>query len=319
MNGSYDSKINFRIVLESDAVLDVNREGQPVQLGSSLLGQIRWGFRNLIDVLGAEGTAEKEIFGDSTHRGKILANEMTFHGEPNICTSVAIDQFTGSVKEGSLFQEIIVPAGATIIGSVAISNSLEHRLIPLVRTAILNIEQVGIGKRNKLGFGRCHVEFIDFKELGRVFISYTWEDSTHSEWVLGLANRLTKDGVSVIFDRYDLKVGDNLHVFMEQSVQHANKILLILTPIFKEKAEGRKGGTGYEFSMMASELIASLSDNNKLIPIIRRGSIDASTPLILRPYLACNMTDDNHFEQKYTELYSSILGKASKSRPKCLI
>ena len=183
MNDSEYTKINFRIVLDSDAILDVNNEGQPVQPGSSLLGQIRWSFKNLLD---SDAKAEEDVFGSSLRRGKILALEMTFHGQPNNRMHVSIDQFTGCAKEGSLFQEITVPAGATIIGAIVVSNSLAQRYITLIRSAILGIEQSGIGKRVGSGFVECHIEFIDLKELGRVFISYTWENPMHNEWVLNL-------------------------------------------------------------------------------------------------------------------------------------
>jgi len=110
-----------------------------------------------------------------------------------------------------------------------------------------------------------------------------------------------------------------MHVFMERSIQHAKKILLILTPLFKEKADERKGGAGYEFSMIASELFDSLANNNKFLPVVRRGTYKLCTPTILRPFLACDMSDDHVFEQKYSELYSAILGKSSVERPECRI
>jgi len=316
VNNSRFSKIAFRITLESKAILDVNSAGQPVQLGSSLLGHIRWAFRNL---LGSNTKEEHNIFGDSHHRGTIIANEMTFHGNPEIEMRVSLDRMTGAAKEDSLYQEVLVPAGAMIIGSVQLLSSAPQRYETLIRSAILGMEQSGIGKNTISGYGRCHVEYIDLNDLGSVFISYTREDNKHKEWVLQLADRLTKDGLTVIFDEYDLKYGDNLHVYMEESVQRAKKTLVILTPLYKEKAEGRHGGAGYEYSMINSQLFDSLHDNKKVIPILRKGSFNDSTPIVLAPFYACDMTGSQEFEKKYSELYSSIMGKSSVTRPTCRI
>jgi hypothetical protein len=35
----------------------------------------------------------------------------------------------------------------------------------------------------------------------RVFISYSWENEAHKEWVMALATRLYTDGIDVTLDR----------------------------------------------------------------------------------------------------------------------
>ena len=37
-----------------------------------------------------------------------------------------------------------------------------------------------------------------------VFISYSWDNEDHKQWVLELANKLVKEGVNVLLDRYEL-------------------------------------------------------------------------------------------------------------------
>lgn len=44
----------------------------------------------------------------------------------------------------------------------------------------------------------------------RVFISYSWEDSEHRNWVRYLADQLIADGVDTTIDQYDLSLGDRL-------------------------------------------------------------------------------------------------------------
>jgi hypothetical protein len=49
------------------------------------------------------------------------------------------------------------------------------------------------------------------------FISYSWDDDAHREWVRALAARLRADGVDVSIDRWVAVPGDQLTVFMEGS------------------------------------------------------------------------------------------------------
>lgn len=55
-------------------------------------------------------------------------------------------------------------------------------------------------------------------EHPKVFISYSWEDEAHKEWVKSLADRLLSDGIEATVDQYDLTLGDRLPHFMEQSI-----------------------------------------------------------------------------------------------------
>ena len=63
----------------------------------------------------------------------------------------------------------------------------------------------------------------------KAFISYSWTTPQHEQWVLDLAERLTIDGVSIILDKWDLKKGQDKHVFMEQMVNDpkVDKVLII--------------------------------------------------------------------------------------------
>ena len=44
-----------------------------------------------------------------------------------------------------------------------------------------------------------------------VFISSSWDTPEHKEWVLGLANRLTANGIKVVLDQKDLRLGARAH------------------------------------------------------------------------------------------------------------
>lgn len=67
--------------------------------------------------------------------------------------------------------------------------------------------------------------------MPKVFISYSWEDDAHKEWVRSLTDTLLDNGIDATLDQYDLSLGDRLPQFMEQSVTNADYVLIICTPM----------------------------------------------------------------------------------------
>ncbi|RZK03278.1 MAG: TIR domain-containing protein, partial [Flavobacterium sp.] len=87
-----------------------------------------------------------------------------------------------------------------------------------------------------------------------VFISYSWDDESHKSWVLNLANKLINDEIEVKIDRHMMRLGSPMTFKMEQAIEQADKVLIIFTPNYKLKADNRKGGVGYEYSILNSKL-----------------------------------------------------------------
>lgn len=102
-----------------------------------------------------------------------------------------------------------------------------------------------------------------------VCISYSWDDEDHKQWVLDLADKLTANGIHVHFDRYDLVPGSDSNHFMEEMLAKSEKVLVVVTPTYKEKAEKRKSGAGYEFNIISSEIFED-QGSTKFIPIKKR-------------------------------------------------
>lgn len=55
-------------------------------------------------------------------------------------------------------------------------------------------------------------------EKPKLFISYSWSNPAHEQWVIDLANELTESGVYVFLDKWDLKEGHDSVAFMEKMV-----------------------------------------------------------------------------------------------------
>src|SRR5215211_6366551 len=103
----------------------------------------------------------------------------------------------------------------------------------------------------------------------KVFISYAWEDDIKT-WVLDFATRLRSDGVNAILDQWETAPGDQLTEFMEKSVRESDFVVFICTPTYKRKSDRRKGGVGYEGSIITGEVFAK-NNHRKFIPVLRKG------------------------------------------------
>ena len=144
-----------------------------------------------------------------------------------------------------------------------------------------------------------------------VFISYSWEDDDHKQWVHSLADRLLEDGIDVILDQYDLMHGDRLPQFMEQSIAAADRVLIICTPTYKEKSDNRKGGVGYEGHIISGELLTA-NNERKFIPVIRKGTVLTSIPNCLAGKLGVDLTGQSNYEDNYRDLITTIFGTKKK-------
>lgn len=130
-----------------------------------------------------------------------------------------------------------------------------------------------------------------------VFISYTWDSEAHKEWVLCLANNLrTNHGLNVLLDQFELQAGRQLTYFMEHSIAKADKVLVIMTPSYKQKADQRKGGAGFEYSLISQALMESPAVNSKIVPVLREGTNTVSGPTIVQTLIYHDLRKDEDYD-----------------------
>lgn len=146
----------------------------------------------------------------------------------------------------------------------------------------------------------------------RVFISYAWEDDEYREWVRSLATQLRDDGVDVRLDRWDLEEGDTIAGFMNREERHADKVLVLCSPLYRIKVHAmedreRVTGSGWETQLLTSTMFnQGLTD--KALPVLARGTWEESAPSFLQGYLYTDLTvsDEKTLEENYYELLRRI-------------
>ncbi|KTC93588.1 toll/interleukin-1 receptor domain-containing protein [Legionella cincinnatiensis] len=109
----------------------------------------------------------------------------------------------------------------------------------------------------------------------QIFISYSHDTHDHKVKVRELADTLRiKYGIDVIGDFYeeDNPTGGQLPDLMEK-IRICDKVICILTPLYKLKADEARGGVGYEKTIITSELYENVG-SSKFIPVILDENLD---------------------------------------------
>lgn len=142
------------------------------------------------------------------------------------------------------------------------------------------------------------------------FISYSWDslnewDEENEQWVNSLADRLVKDNIKVVLDKWSVQPGDSIPQFMEKAITENDKVLIICTPRYKDSSDNRKGAVGYE-SHIISSLILQSSDHRKFITIIKKGDEKTSVPTALIGKYHIFLNNPSTYEKNYQVLINAV-------------
>ncbi|MGB0409404.1 MAG: toll/interleukin-1 receptor domain-containing protein [Opitutales bacterium] len=148
-----------------------------------------------------------------------------------------------------------------------------------------------------------------------VFISYSHDTREHKQWVLELAQELVREHhVDVILDQWDLEHGDDMARFMRESVDRCDRVLMICTEPYVEKADGGKGGVGYEAMIVDVELIRDLG-TKKFVPVIRQDGDEIRLPKSVGTRLGANLSESANREEEMKTLVERLHKLPPPSKP----
>ena len=164
-----------------------------------------------------------------------------------------------------------------------------------------------------------HSQFEDIKEgIPTVFISYSWDDTKHKAWAKKLADDLRqKHKICSLIDQYN-PAGTNLVEFMNRGIRVSDRVLMIGTPIYKQKCEDGIGTGGkYEEVIITTEIYNN-TNTCKFIPLLRRGnSFEDSFITVIAPLGGFDFRDDSLYESKLQELADEIYNRQTKAPSLC--
>lgn len=153
----------------------------------------------------------------------------------------------------------------------------------------------------------------------KVFISYSWGNKEHQDWVVNLGTRLMNDTVDVVLDRWSLKDGHDIFSFMEEMVKSDDifRVLIICDENYRNKADGRTGGVGTETQIITPEIYTN-QKQEKFIPIVVERDSDNKPylPIYLSSRKYIDFSNEDFFENSYEELLRNILEAPAIPKPK---
>lgn len=145
------------------------------------------------------------------------------------------------------------------------------------------------------------------------FISYSHDSQEHKLWVLDLATRLRNNGVDAVLDQWDLGPGGDLPHFMEQSIAKADRILMICTDRYVEKANHGAGGVGYEKMIVTADLLRQIG-SNRVIPVLRQAGL-LQLPTFLGSKFYIDLSSADQFETGFDQMLRELLGAPLFQKP----
>lgn len=155
-------------------------------------------------------------------------------------------------------------------------------------------------------------------ESPKLFISYSWSNPTHEQWVIDLANELTESGVHVILDKWDLKEGHDSVTFMEKMVTDSQitKVAIICDEVYASKADGRAGGVGTETQIISREVYEN-QEQGKFVAIIpeRDAQGKAYLPTYYKSRIYIDLSEPDNYADNFEKLLRWIYDKPLYTRP----
>ncbi|PPF14205.1 MULTISPECIES: toll/interleukin-1 receptor domain-containing protein [unclassified Rathayibacter] len=113
------------------------------------------------------------------------------------------------------------------------------------------------------------------------FVSYSWASEEHIAWVADLARRLRANGVDVHLDRWDVRLGHDLNLFMERYRAPSARVLVVLSDDYGPKADNRgeqPSGVGTETTIVSPTVYRDLG-GNRVIPVVPDSGTVAGKPV----------------------------------------
>ncbi len=212
---------------------------------------------------------------------------------------------TNAVSQG--FGEVVLLQEGTVWAMPPFRDNAQLCLAILAHfDAFLSLQSALLAPANT-ELGRMKQESQKQPTTPSAFISYSWDDDTHKEWVRSLAERLRRDGVDVTLDRWATVPGDELPAFMERAIRESQFVVIICTPSYKKRSDAREGGVGYEGDIMTAEAMTQ-QNKRKFIPVWRSGTWPEAAPSWLTGKYHINLTGNPYSEREYGDLVRTLLG-----------
>lgn len=152
----------------------------------------------------------------------------------------------------------------------------------------------------------------------KMFVSYSWSNPEHEQWVIDLATQLRESGVDVILDKWDLKEGHDSIAFMEKMVTDPaiTKVAVVSDQMYADKADGRLGGVGTETQIISREVYEK-QDQSKFVAVlpVKDEHGKAYLPTYYKGRIYIDLSEPERYAENFEQLLRWIYDKPLHAKP----
>ena len=152
----------------------------------------------------------------------------------------------------------------------------------------------------------------------KAFISYSWSNPEHEQWVINLATELRQAGVDIILDKWDLREGHDAVAFMEKMVTdpEIKKVIIVCDRTYAEKADKRKGGVGTETQIISKEIYDKVEQDKFVVVIAEKDEYGKPyLPTYYKSRIYIDLSEPDSYTENFERLLRWIYDKPLYKKP----
>jgi SEFIR domain len=138
-------------------------------------------------------------------------------------------------------------------------------------------------------------------KMKELFITYSWDNEEHIEKVVSFTNHLRDEGFDAEMDKLHTQneTATDFYKMMHQAMTNYEKVIVVLSKGYKEKAENFKGGVGNEYNLILKDIE---TQNNKYILVSFEPINDEITPLNFKGRHIFDLSNKKNLNELYAKL-----------------
>ncbi|MCG8561394.1 MAG: toll/interleukin-1 receptor domain-containing protein [Hyphomicrobiales bacterium] len=140
----------------------------------------------------------------------------------------------------------------------------------------------------------------------RLFVSYSGTSEHHKEWVAELCTFLRSNGIDARLDQWHLRKGMDLPQWMANELALAERVLIISDSRYRDRADKRSGGVGWETMLIQGDMAQEPPDSRKYIVVIREETFKEGVPSYLKTKFSIHWSNAQDESQLRDDLLKEL-------------
>lgn len=138
-----------------------------------------------------------------------------------------------------------------------------------------------------------------------VFVTYAWENDLFNSQIISFVNFLRERGFDASMDRKKSQEESslNLNKMIVEGIQNSDKVIVVLTEKYREKADKFEDGVGMEYQLILEDI--KKNKNKYILVSFGNAVIESITPTGLKGRIVLDLKKDQD-ENEFNELIAKI-------------